>query len=323
MSTSHDSCSAIGRRDSAKSISLGWTSFSKKLVFVLAKLEKDQYLIICAQSCNRYVQFACQGDEGWRVEVTSNHFLKGKDRLNRRQTSWLRTNGWNAPTGDLKKATPEKDPSGSPNFFIDLPPSVGAGDIANLAVEALARGLEIPNPASLAYEAFVRDGRSLQFEELGLRPANLQGTSLMEKVLVVFRDVTVIADLELDKDGDVSIYHGELLLCATPLENKVRLCSALITDVLGTPALLHRLNELNLGLHGSRCVFQNGRIFVSFDILADPFVSEHLATGLKEFTGTAETLASLLRDEFSTQDPVETAGTRNPTLHPVVIRRFA
>lgn len=70
-------------------------------------------------------------------------------------------------------------------------------------------------------------------------------------------------------------------------------------NVVETPALLRSLNELNIVSHASRCVFLHERIFLFFDILADPFFSEYLARGMKEFSETAEKPAFLLRDEFS------------------------
>ena len=78
----------------SSSIPQAWAPFSKKLAAVLSKLEMDQYLIVSAKDSNRFVQFANEDEAGTRVEVTSNHFLKGRDRLNRRQISWLQTNGW-------------------------------------------------------------------------------------------------------------------------------------------------------------------------------------------------------------------------------------
>jgi hypothetical protein len=112
MSTTIDKRAVSDVRDFLASIPQAWASFSKKLSAVLSKLEMDQYLIISAKDSNRFVQFASEGEAGTRVEVTSNYFLKGRDRLNRRQILWLRTNGWNAPTGDVNEATPEKDPKG-------------------------------------------------------------------------------------------------------------------------------------------------------------------------------------------------------------------
>jgi hypothetical protein len=290
-------------------MSPAWDAFSKKLAFVLSKLEKDQYLIISAEGSNRFVQFACQGEQGMRVEVTSNHFLKGKDRLNRRQASWLRANGWNAPTGNPKKATPEKDPNGSPNHFVDLPVSIASDDIARLAVEALVNGLEIQSPASLTYKAFNAKGKAIRIEELDSVPAIQNGSCLMEQLLDVFRRVTGLADLEFDEDGDVSIHRGDVPVWATQVENRVRMVSVLIRDVAETPALLRRVNELNKGSHGFRCSLNKGTIYASFDILANPFIPEHFELGIEEFSGTAVRLASLLRDEFSWGLFTETGAT--------------
>jgi hypothetical protein len=297
------------RRHSAKPVSRAWASFSKMLASVLAKLKEDQCLIVAAMSGNRYVQFACLGEGGMRTEVTSNHWLDGKDRLNRRQISWLRARGWNAPTHKVDAAESDKDQSGSPNYFVDFPASVTAGDIARLAVEALVYGLEIPSSTSLIYKAFEIKGGDLQFEELGLKPANPEGSPLMEKVLEVFRQVTGIADLKFDKDGDISISRGGVPIWATPVESRVRMFAVLVHHMAETPAMLRRLNELNKGSHGFRCSLNQGTIYASLDIMANPFIPAHFEVGIEEFAGTAVRLASLLRDEFSWGFFTETGST--------------
>jgi hypothetical protein len=299
MSTTIDDCAVSLCRDSADKACGVWAPFKKRLTSVLSQLEKDQYLIISAKGLNRFVQFACQGEEGMRVEVTSNHFLKGRDRLNRRQISWLRAHGWNAPTGSQKQATPEKDPNGSPNYFVDLPAPLATEDIAHLAVDALVNGLEIPSPASLAYEAFDKSGKNIRIEELDLTPVIADNRGPMERLLEVFRHVTGIADLELDKDGDISISRGGVHIWATQVESRVRMFAALVHDMAETPAILRRLNELNKGSHGFRCALNQGTIYASFDILANPFIPEHFELGIEEFAGTAVRIASLLRNEFS------------------------
>ena len=299
MSTMIDNRAVSDARDCLTSIPQAWAPFSKTLDVVLSKLEKDQYLIISAKGSDRFVQFACQGEDGMRVEVTSNHFLKGKERLSRRQVSWLLANGWSAPTGDVKEATPERDPNGSPNYFIDLPATVATRDMARLATEALVRGLGIQDSVSLAYEAFEENGRPLRFEGFGLDPAILGSSRLMELVLEVFRRVTGISDLELDSDGDVTVLYRDLFLYATPLVGTVRFLAALVTGVVESPALLRRLNDLNTGPHAARCVLCGDRVFASMDVLATPFVSEHIEQAIKDFSQTVETFARQLRDEFS------------------------
>jgi hypothetical protein len=166
MSKSNENRTFSRHRDSVIALSQAWAPFGKRLTSVLSKMKEDQYLVISAKSGDRYIQFACQGGQGMRVEVSSNNFLKGNGRLKRRQTSWLCTNGWNAPTVNRTKATPKKDPNGSPNYFVDLPVSIAVDEIAEFAIEALMHGLEIPNPALLAYEAFNSNGVTFQIDEL-------------------------------------------------------------------------------------------------------------------------------------------------------------
>ena len=302
-------CAVSRRYGSTQVVSRDWDVFLERLTFVLSKLEEDQYLILSAKNSNRFVQFACQGVWGMRVEASSNHFLKDDDRLNRRQISWLRSHGWNPPTGKLNKSTPDKDPGGSPNFYIDFPAPVTAGDIAHIAIETLVNGLEISHPASLAYEAFDVNRKSLSFEELGLKPVVKQAKPLMERVLEVCREVTGIADLERDEDGDVSILFGPIMVCATSLEDKVRLSTGLITDIFESPALLSKLNQLNFELQGIRCVHHGKTVYAAFDIPANPFVPKHLADEMQEFGAVAEGLALLLRAEFSGNSPVKIGAT--------------
>ncbi len=311
MSKTTDNRTVTRRRDSTETVSRSWASFSRKLTLVLSKLDKGQYLILSSQNGKRYLQFACLGKGGMRVEVSSNQCLKLEDRLNRQQISWLRANGWNAPTRRLNQGRPYKNPHGSPNYFVDLPATVVAGEVAHLAMEALALGLEIPNPASLAYEAFAANGRELCFEGIGTKRSILEGRRLMKKVLEVFRHVTGIAKLKLDEDGNVLVFHRGRPVYAMPLEKKVCLSSPLATGEIETPALLHKLNELNLELSGLRCVFRGGTVFASFDIQADPFIPEHLELAIKEISETAEKLALLLCDVFSGKGRAKTrAATR-------------
>lgn len=309
MSKPTNECAVSCRYDSTKAVSRDWPLFSEKLTSVLSKLEEGQYLIVSAKNSNRFVQFAGQGAWGMRVEVTSNHFLKGEDRLKSQQMSWLRTHGWNAPTGNVRRATPEKAPDGSPNYYIDFPAPLAVGEIARIAIEAVVNGLEISHPSSLVYEAFDGNRKLLSFEELGLMPAIQQGNSLMERVLEVFRKVTGIASLTCDEDGDISITYGTIMVRAFPLQNKVRLFSGLITGMDESPALLRKLNQLNVGPYGIRCFLHEKTIIAAFDLLANPFVPEHLAEEIREFSEVAEGLALVLRAEFSGNGPVK-AGTR-------------
>lgn len=296
------------RCHSDRSVSKDWASFALQLSLVLSRLEEDQYLILAAKHGNRYLQFSCQGAWGMRAEITSNHFLKGDDRLARQEMAWLRSHGWNAPTGTSKQATPDKDPDGSPNYYIDFPVSVPISDIVGVAIETLIHGLALPYPGALSYESFDSSGGTLEFQELGLKPVARQSKPLMEQVLTVFRSVTGIDDLTFDDDGDLGVRYGAILVSAVHLENRVRLFSALVTEVAESPLVLRKLNQINDGIHRIRLFLHDDVVYAALDIPANPFVPTHLATAIKEFSEVAEGLAIVLRAELSGNTVFEPSG---------------
>jgi hypothetical protein len=104
-----------------KRLSVAWPPFAEKLAAALAKLEEDQYLILLVKRSNRFVQFAAQGSYGMRVETTSNAYLSKPEKLNERQVVMLLQSGWSDSTASPDESTPENDPDGSPNFFVEFP----------------------------------------------------------------------------------------------------------------------------------------------------------------------------------------------------------
>lgn len=296
------------RQRADRRVSKDWVPFAQSLSRVLARLEEDQFLILSAKKGNRYLQLSCQGAWGTRIEVVSNHFLKGDDRLTRQEMAWLRTHGWNAPTGTPKQATPDKDPDGSPNYFIDVPSSVSASDLVSMIIDTLIHGLGLPYPGALNYESFDSEGGALAFQELGLKPSARPDTPLMDQVLSVFRDVTGIKDLAFDEDGDVSVCYGAIVISAVQFNNLVRLFSALVTEAKETPALLRKINLINDGVHRIRVFLHDHVVYAALDVPADPFVPAHLIAAMNEFSEVAEGLAIVLRAEFSGKAVIEPSG---------------
>ncbi len=296
------------RQRADRRVSKDWVPFAQSLSRVLARLEEDQFLILSAKKGNRYLQLSCQGAWGTRIEVVSNHFLKGDDRLTRQEMAWLRTHGWNAPTGTPKQATPDQDPDGSPNYFIDVPTSVSASDFISMIIDTLIHGLGLPYPGALNYESFDSEGGELALQELGLKPSARADTPLMDQVLSVYRDVTGIEDLAFDEDGDVSVRYGAIVISAVQLNSRVRLFSALVTEATETPALLRKINLINDGVHRIRVFLHDHVVYAALDVPADPFVPAHLIAAMNEFSEVAEGLAIVLRAEFSGKAVIEPSG---------------
>lgn len=294
-------------------VSKDWAPFAQNLTQVLVQLEEDQFLILTAKQGNRFLQFSCQGVWGMRIEVASNHYLKDGDRLTRQEMAWLRKRGWNAPTGTPKQATPDKDPDGSPNYFIDVPTSVSVSDIVGMVIDTLIHGLGLPYPGAMNYESFDSARGPLAFHELGLKPATRGGSRLMDQVLTVFQKVTGLSDLSFDDDGDLNVRYGEIHVSAVSLDNRVRLFSALMSEVVDTPDLLRKINQTNDGVHRIRFFWHENVVYASLDVPADPFVPEHLVSAMSEFSEIAEGMAIVLRAEFSGKAIIEPSG-RGPSL---------
>ena len=131
---------------------LDWPRFTDKLAAVLEGLEEEEFLICAVKGTNRFVQFSAQGDNGMRVETTSNAFLSGAQRLDESQIAALHRLGWFSPTGTpAESATPELDPDGSPNFYTHVWAPVPFRDVARLAVRTLTEVLGVPDPGCLEH----------------------------------------------------------------------------------------------------------------------------------------------------------------------------
>ena len=134
-------------------LSAAWPPFARQLAEVLEALDEDQFLILSVKRSNRFVQFAAQGSFGMRVETTSNSYLAKADQLDLRQISALTDLGWKDPTGTPVESTPEADPDGSPNFFVEFPVPVSFDAVADLAVRTISEVLRLPHPGSLEYRS--------------------------------------------------------------------------------------------------------------------------------------------------------------------------
>lgn len=289
-----------------KRLSRTWVPFASTLATVLGRLEEDQYLIILAKRTKRYVQFAGQGSFGMRAEATSNHYLQASEKLGRKQVAAMKSVGWFAPTGRPKSVTPEKDPDGSPNFFVDFEFPVPFVAVSQLAVTTLAEIFELPYPGALEYQAFDADGEVIQIPELGLRQAKDRtqkgNLSLLQpQLLSTLRAETGIPDLQPDADGDITVQYGAISISVVILGDPpwIRIFAAIVPEAKESPELLAKLNSINDGVHRLHCFLHGESVYAVTDVSANPLVESHLITAMRSFSETAESLAILLQAEFS------------------------
>ena len=297
----------ITQIESASCIASAWLPFAETLAQVLEGLQEDQYLIITAKRSNLYVQFAGQGAHGLRMETTSNHYLEKSEQLTQQQIDLLKSNGWQSPTKDPRSSSPEDDPEGSPNFFIDYPLPVAFKSVAALVVKTFDAILRITHPGYLEYEAFDSDDNSLAYPSLGLKrrtpSADHDPEQIRQRLLATVQEFTGLNDLAYDQDGDIVLQFGTAVIFVRyqvdpPL---VRLNSPLVTGVEASPRLYARLNELNNRGGYLHFFHKQEWIIAVTDVVAAPFVAKHVIWALKMFSDIVDDMDDILAFEFGGQ----------------------
>jgi hypothetical protein len=286
-------------------ISVAWPPFAQKLATVLERLDEDQFLILSVKRSNRFIQFAAQGAFGIRIETTSNSYLEKPEQLDTCQIVTLIGDGWHVPTGIPADSTPEDDPDGSPNFYVEFPHPVSFDVVANLTVRTLAEILRVPHPASLQYEAFNENGQAIELPELGLKPGTRAPQAetkedLSRLLRTTLRETTGISEIKFDDDGDIGFHFGSALTFVRFIDDRtyVRIYSLILRDVEASPDIFARLNDLNANETLVRFAFRNGVIYGVADISAVPFVSAHVDQAFLHFYTIVDGMDSLLQEEF-------------------------
>ncbi len=296
--------STVEPPEPAPRISRDWPVFENRLAAVLAALREDQFLILPVKQSARFIQFAGQGAFGMRAEVSSNAFLPAENRLTDEQTRKLIEHGWAAPTASPKASTPERDPDGSPNFFIDFVSPVEPQRIAALAVRTLVDVLGLPHPGFLEYMACDTNGNALVFATLGIKHAPAPDRQTQEQrasqLLATVSRVTGIGDLGYDVDGNIGIRFGDISVFIRLLDNpvSVRLFAPLVIGVQPTPELYAYLNDINVGI-GHMHVYHKHDVIAAVSVFPMlPSNDEVFADTLRRFCEIADGLDDPLAAQF-------------------------
>lgn len=289
--------------ETTQKLSAEWPVWQQKLAAVLSGLEEDQYLVISTKHGNHFVQFAAQGAFGMRVETTSNSYLQKPEKLSAAQRKALRDLGWNDPSGSPEEATPEQDPDGSPNYYLEFKPPVPFDKIAELTVRTFSEVLRVPHPGWLQYEAFSDPDGPLELPALGLKRqvrTSRRRQNVPQLLLEAIRKATGIDDLDYDEDGDIAVGQGSAIILVRLIDqmSSVRIFSPLLVDVEEQPGLYERLNDLNAHSTLVRFVLRGDAIWAIADLSASPFHRETVVNTFLRFSQLADGMDTLLQREL-------------------------
>ncbi len=308
---------------------LTWTEFEERLSATLASLEPQQFLILPVrgsgagiderghQGSAYFVQFAQGGDEGFRAEAVSDAYLVGDDKLTRDQIAGLVRLGWRLPSYAPGDERGDRDPHASTNWFRDWDEGpVPFGKVASLAVGTLREVFAAESPVQVEYVAFDNEGSSLDLPGLGLvrqqererpsAPAKVElprptsGEELRAVLRAALAELLETDDVEPDGDGDFAVNAGSTVVYVRALSEVpvVRLFSPVLTNVTVSPALLEAANDISRQYALLRAVWDGEAITLVTDLIAVPFVAEHLGHALSVIGHFADELDDQLQDRF-------------------------
>lgn len=245
------------------SIEAAWTAYAEALTEALDRMQTDDTLCLEASFARTpYLQVLKLEDE-FLVEVSSNRFnIRHLDE---------------AALARLADLSFQEPTDGMPNHWIPI----GDGEFAaGVIVMALRDVLGVVHPSFLS-------GTPISWVPDQLPMANPRPTG--PEHLKSLIDQTLIAltgeEPERDEDGDIPIRTGHSIayVMPHPTEPVIRMVALVVDDVRDPVAAENAITRLNRKVGGAKFILKGDRIAATFELIASPFVPEHLELALSRF----------------------------------------
>jgi hypothetical protein len=269
----------------------GWQWLAQALAVVLGCLEGGHFLILSTRDDEPYyVQFACGGREGMRVEAVSNRFLGGWRRLDRTAEGRLRRLGWRPPT-DIGE--------GAVNWWRVFPEGGDLTEAADLVVATMRKAYDTARPAELVYRAFSRSGEEILLPTLGL-DRQADRTPLDERVGRALSELLETEELQRDDDGDWPIRSGDAMVYVRVMAEPayVAVFSPAVLDVTPSPELVDAVNQFNSNIRVARAFLTGRTVTVAAETDDQAEVGETVVNAFKAVSSLTQCCADELQARF-------------------------
>lgn len=295
--------------DLDRSTAEAWTEFQARLSEVVSVIDGSGDLTIGTQSGagagGPFVRFTSPAPDLIRSEAAGNDVLGPHFQLTADQQATLQKLGWK----------PMTDAEGS-SYAVELPQE-DSDQIAALAVAALKDVYGVQHPVFLAPDQLAE---ILQPEPAPLPVPVDRSTAIAlpdgQQHLDQLIDETLTAVYGhrpiRDSEGDVAIRVGStMLFCrASPDGQEIVIFAAVVHEVEGRSRAAEVLNDLNVEARWVKFQLVRDRVFVTFSILARPFVAAHLRQALLAVSSVADgiddDLAVKLKGRTTFRDDADT-----------------
>ncbi len=279
--------------DIDRSIEQGWADFQARLSEIISVIDESGDLTISSgipsDDPAPFVRFSCPERDLVRCEAASNAVLGEDHQLTADQLTSLAELGWQSPQADGER------PTG--NFWVERQQDQ-SDELSELAVGVLRHVYGVQHPIFLAPDqlAEVLQPTPTPIERAAVTPADV-GYGLLPPD----RDnLDHLVDTELtamyghppirDEEGDVAIRVGStmLFLRTSADRQEVVIFSAVVHDVSGRSRAAEVLNDLNVEARWVKFQLIRDRVFVSYSVLARPFVAAHLHQAVRIVSDVAD-----------------------------------
>lgn len=280
--------------DFDRSTADGWREFTERLAEIVSVMDDTAPLTIGAVSVDEqqvpFVTFRSLDRDTIEAQAASNAVLGERSLLRAEQLAQVAELGWQDPNSD-----PSADAPLTPNFWVRLPQE-DSDRLAALAVGYLQQVQGIQHPAFLAPDQLAEiltprptEGSSEFDAEDVVATIPVNSEHLADLVEQEVTDLFGHSPLH-DTDGDLAIRVGSTMVFVrvTPDGREVIVFSCLVHDVAGRSRAMEVLNDLNADARVVKFQLIRDRVFVTYSLLAHPFVPAHLHQAVQLLSDVAD-----------------------------------
>ncbi|NYJ02441.1 hypothetical protein HNR19_003139 [Nocardioides thalensis] len=252
-----------------------WRAMERDLAVRIAELDTGEPLLLELEGpdpddgCTPYVQVLCSGDAA-TAEVSSNHYLASRYRLDKEARRALRASGW------------EKPNEHTDNYWwpMEAGCEIDAADAAAMIVAVLRDVFGVPHPSFLIDSDDVVETDDEDFDATPTCRGMSVDAGLRAEI-----EAALAANIghtpSADDDGDYGfILDGHSVVFVRPVEGQMpvaRIFAELVVGVTDPGRAAFEVAVLNRDCRWAKFVLVGDRIMLRTEILAEPFSPEHLS----------------------------------------------
>jgi hypothetical protein len=275
--------------DLDRSTAEAWAGFQDRLSDVISVIDDSADLTISAESAGDdlapFLRFSSPERDLVRCDAAGTAGRGGDLRLRPEQVATLTAHGWCPPT--------TAGPRPTPGFWVE-DSQEHSDRVSALAVAALRDVFGVPHPVFLAPDQLSEVLRGPVPREQSLAVSGHRTRDQQQLNELVDRELTRMYGHPpmRDGEGDVAFRVGStmLFLRTSPDGQEITVFAAVVHDLEGRSRAAEVLNDLNVEARWVKFQLVRDRVFVTFSVLAQPFVAEHLHHAVRILSEVADAI---------------------------------